>query len=393
MRDPRYFGSRSAVNVIFCVIIFTSMLISRGQSALTTSKNIPSSGSVNIKLSRLHTDGRWIRDAAENIVRLKGAGVSWRFKYCDSYHDYDPLSYDDEINEASIDLFDSTGANFIRLTVNGYIWHVLKAPKYMVAVDRVIEWCRARGIMVVLDNHGWYNPDTDSNYWGASPNKAEIEELTQWKSFMVSMAEMYKNEPTVIGFDMQNEPAGYPREDISWDTWTTNVLEVIRAIHTVDPSYLCFVEPLGSSSGTDDMDYFKTNPLAEPNIVYCAHNYYAWDYPYADYAISYGKGDYELAKEQMEAAYYERWIDMAEANLPVINMETGVYGHAREDENPNWQQWVVDSLDLYNEYEIGHSWWLFDPDRENSSIFSLLKGDRSGLTEVGEIWAMHIPPP
>jgi hypothetical protein len=67
------------------------------------------------------------------------------------------------------------------------------------------------------------------------------------------------------------------------------------------PATFCFVEPLGSSLENDDMNYFKTNPLPEPNIVYSAHNYYAWDYPYFDYAKSYGSGNFALAKQQMEA--------------------------------------------------------------------------------------------
>jgi hypothetical protein len=124
------------------------------------------------------------------------------------------------------------------------------------------------------------------------------------------------------------------------------------------------------------------------NIVYCAHRYYAWDYPWYDYAVSYGNGQFDLARQQMEALYYERWIDMIEADLPVMNMETGVYRDSNK--NPNWEVWMNDSLSLYEEYGVSVSWFPFDPDRSDSSLISILNSDRRTLTNVGEIWAMHM---
>lgn len=376
MSSFNHFRNKNVVIIILCVIIFSSIFISRSQSTLTTSETISSSGRINIELSRLHTDGRWVRDAAGNIVRLKGAAVFWRFMYCSSYHDYDPLLYGDEINETSMDLFASTSANFIRLTVNGYIWHILKAPKYIAAVDTVIQWSKARGIMVVLDNHGWYDPITDTSYH-------EAEYIDEWQNFMVALAQRYKAEGAVIGFDLWNEPQG----DIDQETYYSMLPSVISAIQAVDPSYLCFVEPWGSCAEGNDMQYFIDNPLPFNNVVYCAHNYYAWDYPWFDYAINYGNGNFDIAKQQMEQTYYERFIHMSQYR-PVMNMETGVYRDSSK--NPNWDVWENDSLALYEKYGVGVSWYPFDPDRSGSSLISILSSDRITMTHVGEIWAMHM---
>jgi hypothetical protein len=342
--------------------------------------------------SRLHTDGRWIKDASGAIVRLKGVAIFWRFMYGSRYSGYNPLSYTDEINEASLDTLEGTGANFIRLTVNGWTWYVKKAPNYITAVDTVISWAKRRGIMVVLDNHGWYDTDTSELY---VDKINETIQLTDWKNFMVELAQRYKNEPTVIGFDMLNEPPaasdwaarGYS-SDQAWSIWRTNVLEVVRAVHAVDPNYLTFVEPLGSSAENDDMNYFKTNPLPEQNIVYSAHNYYEWDYPWFDYAKSYGNGDFALAKQQMETLYYQRFLDMLDAGLPVINMESGIYRD--NSRNPNWQNYMNDALSLYEKYGASVCWYPFDPDRQNSSLISLLSADRTSLTSVGTIYAAHM---
>jgi endoglucanase len=162
--------------------------------------------------SRLHTDGRWIRDATGAVVRLKGAAVFWRFMYASTYHAYNPLAYTDEINETSLDTFKATGANFIRLTVNGWTWYIKQAPNYIAAVDTVVSWAQARGIMIVLDNHGWYNVDTSADYL---TKVQEITQLTDWENFMVALAQRYKDNPTVIGFDMLNEPPATPTGKIA----------------------------------------------------------------------------------------------------------------------------------------------------------------------------------
>jgi endoglucanase len=368
-------------------------------ASTTTTETSSSTTSTTASVpSRLHTDGRWVRDPSGAIVRLEGAAVFWRFMYASSYYAYNPLAYTDEINETSMDTFKATGANFIRLTVNGWTWYVKQAPNYIAAVDTVVSWAQARGMMVVLDNHGWYDVDTSSDYF--SSKVEEITQLTDWDNFMVALAQRYKNEPTVIGFDMLNEPpaasasdwAGYTSQQ-AWGNWTTNVLTVARAIHAVDPNYLCFVEPLGSSASNDDMAYFQTNPLQEPNIVYSAHEYMGWDYPYAQYAIDYANGNFVSAKEEMAATYYERFIDMLDSNLPVINMEIGVYRSTSmntPDSDPNWNVWMSDLLTLYDSYGVSFSWFPFDPDRSSSSLISLLSSDQVTLTSgPGAIWSSH----
>jgi hypothetical protein len=333
--------------------------------------------------TRLHTEGHFIKDSAGNVVVLKGAALYWRLSYPSKAKDYNPFAYPDEINESSLDVFKTTGGNFIRLTVNGYLWSIAKKPTYIQAIDTFVSWCKARGIWVVMDNHNWYNPDSSSMYKGQTQL---ITELSEWRAFMVGLAQRYKDEPTVIGFDMFNEPSNGGLSNVA--LWRNNVLNVVQAIHAVDSGYLCFVEPLGSSREVNNMQDFKDNPLPEPNIVYAAHNYYAWDYPWFDYAKNYGAGNFALAAQQMEQLYYDRWIHMIDANLPVINMETGVYKNAAE--NPNWDVWIQDSLFLYAKYDVGVCWYQFDPDRPDSSITSLLASNRTGLTDVGLIWRNHL---
>lgn len=328
---------------------------------------------------RLHTEGRWVKDASGTIVRLQGAAIFWRFMYTSNYTDYDPLAYPDEISEQSMDTFKTTPANFIRFTVNGYLYHIAKKPKYIAAVDTVVQWCKARGIMVMLDNHGWWNPDANSSY---KSKPQLISELTEWRDFMVELATKYKSEPTVIGFDLFNEPGN--EGGLTWALWRANALSVCQAIHAVDPTFVISVEPILSGTEEGDLDNFLNQPLPERNIIYSIHNYLAWDYPYQNYAISYGNGDFATARTQMESLYYRRWLKAIDYNLPVMQMETAIYRDPAV--NPNAEQWLVDSGQLYRNYSVGVSYWTFDPDRTDSSLISLLNADRVTLTHVGQIW-------
>jgi hypothetical protein len=375
--------------VAVTIIIVLSLLSSVATNAITNTLVVQNTGVVahpGAESSRLHTDGRWIKDVAGSVVRLKGSAIFWEFMYCSNYTDYNPLAYEDEINETSLNLFASTGANFLRLIVNGYLWYIKGAPKYGVAVDTVIGWCKVRGIMVALSNCGWWNPEALGPHAGAwyKTNDQLAAEGIEWKGFMVALAQRYRNESAVIGFDMLNEPT----ENLTWDVWRPNVLDVVQAVHAVDPTYLCFVEPLGSSCAIDDMNNFKTDPLPERNVVYCAHEYYAWNYPWFDYARNYASGNFELAREQMETLYYEFFIDMRDVNLPSMDMESGVYRNPSS--NPNWNVWENDSLTLYEKYGVSVCWLSFDPDRSYSSLISILAPDRITLTSVGDIWAMHM---
>jgi hypothetical protein len=77
-----------------------------------------------------------------------------------------------------------------------------------------------------------------------------------------------------------------------------------------------------------------------------------------------------------------------DAGLPVINMETGIY--RSNSRNPNWEKYMDDALSLYKKYGASFCWFPFDPDRQDSSLISLLSADRSSLTSTGTIYAAHM---
>jgi aryl-phospho-beta-D-glucosidase BglC (GH1 family) len=135
------------------------------------------------------------------------------------------------------------------------------------------------GIKVILDVHSPETDNTGHNYplW----YKGDITEEV-FKSAWVWVANEYKNDDTIIGFDLQNEPhtnTGSIKElseSAFWDNsdrennWKRVAQETARAILDVHPNVLIFVEgiemypkdgkwddqTINSSPWTGDNDYY-----------------------------------------------------------------------------------------------------------------------------------------
>lgn len=69
-------------------------------------------------------------------------------------------------------------------------------------MDRAIASAKANGLNVILDQH---RPTTDgqSELW-YTPDLSEAQWISDWKM----LADRYKDDPTVIGVDLHNEPHG-----------------------------------------------------------------------------------------------------------------------------------------------------------------------------------------
>ena len=87
----------------------------------------------------------------------------------------------------------------------------LEGPGYEL-LDRVVDWSRQEGLFVILDMHaapGGQTGDNIDDSWGYPflLESAESQELTAniWRK----LAARYKQEPTVVGYDLLNEPIAH----------------------------------------------------------------------------------------------------------------------------------------------------------------------------------------
>jgi len=114
-------------------------------------------------------------------------------------------------------------------------------------LDWIIDECSERGIYVILDLHGAFGSQNGQDHSGeVIENKADVKfyndnnlkqlTLDLWKE----IANRYKNNPAVAGYDTLNEPgekAGNTKS-YHWDYYD----EIYKAIRSVDPNHIIIFE-------------------------------------------------------------------------------------------------------------------------------------------------------
>ena len=149
-------------------------------------------------------------------------------------------------------VIDTSGANVIRLMFS-YRPLVDKASPYDFNEEafghlrRVIDWCEANDVHVVIDPHttpGTANASTmypEDDFWADPAWQAHLMKL--W----VRIATEYKDRGDVIaGYDLLNEPA-VPGDDLG--IWNQLVADLVKAIRDVGDQHTIIVEACGRRAG------------------------------------------------------------------------------------------------------------------------------------------------
>lgn len=157
-------------------------------------------------------------------------------------------------------------------------------------IDRIVEMCEDRGIYVLLDLHGAPGHQSKEFHSGRisaeSPSQGYYHQLfdpnnstyrQRTKELWEAMADHYKNNTTVMGYDLLNEPFGavdsyyYPdREDGLEALWSLYD-QLYDAIRVIDNKHIIVMEAIPSDKDWDtlpDPDTYSWN-----NVVYQFHYY------------------------------------------------------------------------------------------------------------------------
>ncbi len=135
-------------------------------------------------------------------------------------------------------------------------------------VDQNVEWARKHGIRLILNMHdpvgGYQSLGKGTGLWTDDNNQRRFIEL--WRA----IAERYRAEPTIAGFDILNEPI--PTESI--EQWTDLASRTVASIRDVNQHHMIFVERANAIGGdwaeNTDRNFFKVD---DPNVVYEFHFY------------------------------------------------------------------------------------------------------------------------
>jgi aryl-phospho-beta-D-glucosidase BglC (GH1 family) len=210
---------------------------------------------------------RLINEALVELIGPEEAKLFWR-KYQDTY-----------ITEGDIHFLKLAGVNSIRIPFN---YRLFTYENYcgqnnpnrgFELLDRVIGWCKKEGLYVILDMHcapgGQTGDNIDDGYGYPFLFKSKaMQQLTCdiWKK----IAAHYKNETTVMGYDLLNEPiATYFNKDEFNPYLEPLYKDITKAIRTVDKNHILF---LGGAQWDSYFGIFG-KPF-DAKLVYTFHKYW-----------------------------------------------------------------------------------------------------------------------
>jgi aryl-phospho-beta-D-glucosidase BglC (GH1 family) len=256
--------------------------------------------------------------------------------------------------EPDAEYIHSLGLNLVRIPINYHLFEddmnpgVIKeeAFKYL---DNVINLCAKHQIYTIIDLHAL--PGCQNQHWH-SDNPTQVAFFWVYKEFQdrvvhlwEAIAEHYKNNPWVAGYDLINEPA-----DPSGEKLVPYYKRLYHAIKQVDPNHIMYIE--GDNYAKD---FSKFNEVWD-NVVYTNHDYalpgFTGDYP------GYANGKY-YDKDTLEKEFLTKSEFMLSHKVPIWVGEFGpVYTNdPKIDENR--YRVLKDQLAYYKKYKVSWCIWLY----------------------------------
>lgn len=244
------------------------------------------------------------------------------------------------ITEADIEYIASTGANTIRLPFHYKIFTpdlylggrcTDPATTCVAQIDSCIVWAARNGMHVILDMHdapgGQTGDNIDDSYgypWLMTCPESQQLFCDIWQT----IAERYKNNPTVLGYELCNEPiATYFEADRDSLNAALEPLfkQAVAAIRKADSRHIIL---LGGAQWNGTFDGVFTDWTYDDNLMWTCHRY--------------GQSpDYQGIHDLLE------WRDSTH-----LCMYMGETGH-------NTYEWIRQSVELYEANNLGYTFWPY----------------------------------
>ena len=333
-----------------------------------------------INAQTLTTEGRLIKDDQGNKVILRGIGTgNWvlmegymmktaglagtqhefRNKLNEAIgetatNDFFELWWDNHMTKADVDSMAKWGFNSLRLAMHynqftppieeetaanlsakNYTWHESGFER----VDKVLSWCQANNMYLILDLHaapGGQGRNADiSDYDDSKPSLWEdVNNRHKMVALWQKLAERYKDEPWIGGYDLLNETNWSELKDNGNDLLWSLLEDCTHAIRSTGDNHIIFLEGNDWANNYDGLP----DPLWDDNLVISFHKY--WN------NVDANSLDWIIAKGQ----HY---------NVPLWLGESG--------ENSN--VWYTHLIALCESKDIGWSWWPVKKNGINNIMF------------------------
>jgi endoglucanase len=330
----------------------------------------------------LHADGGNIVDAQGRIVHI--TGVNWFGLETGTFAPHGLWARG--LNDM-LDQIVQAGFNTIRLPYSDQLFDPSSTPNGidfrknpdlqglsgLEIMDLVIVRAGERGLKVILDRH---RPDASaqSPLWYTDRVSEQ-----QWIDHWVTLASRYREDPTVIGADLHNEPHGpatwgdgNPQTD-----WHAAAERAGNAVLQANPDWLIFVE--GIEHQSDDWYWWGGNlalagqfpiQLSFPNkLVYEAHDYGpgVWGQKW------FQTPDFPF---DLASVWYSHWAYLKLSNTaPVLIGEFGGRS-VGDDAEGIWQRTLISYLQL-NAFD--YTYWSWNPNSGDTG--GILQNDWTTLDQ------------
>ena len=239
------------------------------------------------------------------------------------------------ITKADIDFIAAQGANTVRLPFNyklftdeDYMGETGQKQPFLL-MDRVVEWCKANGLYLILDMHDCPGSQTGDNIddgYGY-PWLFESERSQQlFCDIWVEIARHYRDESTILGYELMNEPIAhyFENKDSLYTLLQPLYKRAVKAIRTVDQNHVIL---LGGAHWNSFFFMFD-DWMFDKNIMFTCHRYG-------------GPATKEAIKE---------YIDFRDkTQLP---MYMGEIGH-------NTMEWQAQFVEVMKQNNIGYTFWPY----------------------------------
>jgi hypothetical protein len=255
------------------------------------------------------------------------------------------------------------GGNHVRLGIS-YSWYAKNKTLFFQKMDEQVSFARKHNIwltfnMFTTPGNCYEGYSNICGFWNNPP------EHTQLKDFWVAMANRYRLEPAVAGYDLLNEPT--PERDCS--QWFPIAKTIRDAVYAVSPHQLVFIATC--SDPGNDLKY--NNPPRGENIVYEVHEYSPMDMSHDNF--SPGSVYPGNADEWFGQCYYQKNVfagtpypgDPASCDIADVREHFGL-NWAQQNNVPiyigewgstsrlsGYIQYHKDKAELYRDWKVHHA--------------------------------------
>lgn len=278
---------------------------------------------------------RLINEVVSELVGPYKAAEFWK-EFKDNY-----------ITEADIAFIASTGANTIRLPFH---YKLFTDEDYMglssnqdgfQRIDSVVNWSRKNDLYVILDMHDCPGGQTGDNIddsfgypWLLENPQAQEDFCNIWKK----IADRYKNEPVILGYELMNEPIAtyFENQDELNSKLEPLQKRAVAAIREVDPDHIILI---GAPQWNSNFEPLKDTDY-DPQLMFTCHRY---------------------GGPAIEEAITNFIAFRDESNKP---MYMGEIGH-------NTDKWQSDFVKVLKDNNIGYTFWPYKK-RDNSCMVGIV---------------------